>query len=144
MNPSASDFRDTFQNYIKLSEDLSKIIDKDCSKDPQALVQSILQNRDSLDRIVQMNGRVVKLTNEWRKRCVHFAPQIQNEIRDLIVGAQAQAIRLQTLCSLKSQLIQETREGLGKELEELRKGARYLKSLKPGQHNYPKFIDSSC
>jgi hypothetical protein len=137
-----SEFQDVFQGYLTLADDLTKIMDVDDSQDPHILVQSILQNCDCLNRIDQMNLRVLKLTDDWEKHCADSDQCSREEASKLIEAAKAQAVRLQILCTIKSQKLQSLRDVLGKNLEELGKGAQYLKSLKPAKNNYPKFIDS--
>jgi hypothetical protein len=136
-----SEFQDVFQGYLALADDLTKIMDVDDSQDPNILVQSTLQNGDCLNQIVQMNSRVLKLTDDWEKHCAN-SPHSREEVSKLMEAAKAQAVRLQTLCTIKSQKLQSLRDALGKNLEELGKGAQYLKILKPAKNNYPKFIDS--
>jgi hypothetical protein len=137
-----AEFQDVFTLYLKLGEELTKIINVDDSKDPQALVRAILENRDCLDRIAQMNTRVLHLSDAWQKCRTHLDPESRDKAQNLAEAAKAQAMRLQELCSVKTQKLQTVRDKLGTNLEEIGKGSQYLKSMKPTKSNYPKFIDS--
>jgi len=142
MNTITADFQDVFSLYLRLGEDLTRILDVDDSKGSQALVESILENRECLARIEQMNARVLQLSESWEKCRIDLDPESQNKIRDLAQASRNQALRLKELCARHAQKIQETRDLLGGKLEELGKGARYLQSVKPVKNNYPKFVDS--
>ena len=142
MTNLAGEFRDVFNLYIKLGEELTRIMDVGDSKDPQVLVKSILQNRDCLERITQMNSRVVQLSDTWVKRRNHLDPKSRSEAHDLVAAAKAQAVRLQELCRVRTEQLRRVRDDLGKNLAEIGKGSQFLKSIKPVRNNYPKFVDS--
>jgi hypothetical protein len=143
MTTYIAEFQEVFHGYLRLADDLAKIMDVDDPQNPQILVQSILKNCSCLNRIVQMNTRVIRLSEEWEKQSNQSDPQSRNEVSKLIEAAKAQAVRLQTLCSISSEKLENLRDDLGKSLEELGKGAQYLKSIKPVKNNYPKFIDNN-
>ncbi len=138
----AVEFRDVFQLYLKLGEGFTKIMNAGDSKDPQALANSILQNREWLAKIEHMNSRMLQLSGEWEKCRESLDAKSRDEIRNLAEAAKAQAIQLRELCGIQIQKLQISRDKLEKDLAELDKGARYLKSVKPAKNNYPKFIDS--
>ncbi len=138
----AAEFRDVFQLYLKLGEEFTNIMNAGDSKDPQALAKSILQNCDWLARIEHMNSRMLQLSGEWRKCRGSLDAKSRDELGDLAEAARAQAVRLKELCGIQIQKLQIARDKLEKDLAELDKGARYLKSVKPAKNNYPKFIDS--
>ena len=142
MSTLTAELKDVFELYLKLGEKFTKIVDAGDSKDPQALAQSILQNREYLSRIEAMNSRVLRLSEDWENCRANLDPESRDRIRTLAEAARAQAIRLQELCSIQAQKLQAARDKLGKNLEEIGKGAQYLKSVKPIKNNYPKFIDS--
>ena len=139
-----TEFQDVFALYLKLGEELADALNVDDSKDPHALIQSVLRNRDCLDRIVQMNSRVMRLSDSWRKCRNHLDSDSRKKTQDLAEAARTQAARLQELCGAQTQKLQTARDRLGEQLVEIGKGARHLKSIKPIKHNYPKFIDSLC
>jgi hypothetical protein len=141
MNTLAADFRDVFKLYLRLSQDLTQIMDVDDSEDPQALVQSILKNRECLARIEQMNSRVLQLTGSWENCRDDLDAASANEVRELAHAVKSQAIHLNTLCSIQAQKVQMTRDTLCSKIAELSKATQHLKSLKPVKNNYPKFID---
>jgi archaellum component FlaC len=141
-NPLAAEFRDVFTLYIKLGEELTKIMDVGNSEDPQVLADAILKNRECLDRIEQMNSRVLRLSSDWQQHRNNLDQESEKEVRDLSDATRAQVRRLQELCSMHVQKLQNTRDKLQKDLAEIGKGAQYLKSTTPTKNNYPKFIDS--
>ena len=142
MTNLADEFRDVFSLYIRLGKELTRIMDVGDSKDPQVLVNSILQNRDCLERITQMNSRVVQLSENWAKCRNHLDPESRSEAHNLAAAAKAQAARLQELCSVNTEKLRRVRDDLGKNLAEIGKGSQFLKSIKPVRNNYPKFVDS--
>jgi len=141
-NPLAAEFHDVFELYVKLGEELAKIMDVGNSEDPQILADTILKNRECLVRIEQMNSHVLRLSNEWKQCRTTLDAQSEKEIRALAEAARAQAIRLQELCGRHVQKLQNVRDKLERDLAELEKGVQYLKSAKPAKNNYPKFVDS--
>jgi hypothetical protein len=136
------EFQEVLALYLKLGEDLTKIMSINDSKDPGAFVKAILQNRDSLEQIAQMNSRVLQLSTAWKKCSAQLDPQVRDKVRALAEASSAQAQHLQKLCSLHAKKLQAVRDKLGENLAELGKGSRYLNSIKPAKNNYPKFIDS--
>ena len=137
-----SEFQDVFTLYLKLGEDLTKIMSIDDSKDPHAFVKAVLQNRTSLERIAQMNSRVMQLCDAWRNCQAQMDQGTREKIHALADASKSQAKRLQELCGTHARKLQILRDKLGDNLAELGKGARYLNSMKPPKNNYPKFIDS--
>jgi hypothetical protein len=142
MKNLVSEFQDVFTLYLKLGEDLTKIMSIDDSMDPNAFVKAVLQNRNSLERISQMNSRVMQLSEAWGKCRETMPPETREMVHSLVEAAKTQAKRLQELCGIHARKLQVVRDKLGDNLAELGKGARYLKSMKPSKNNYPKFIDS--
>ena len=142
MNTLTADFQDVFSLYLRLGEELTRVLDVEDSKDPQALVESVLENQDCLARIEQMNARILQLSESWGKCRDQLDPDSQIKIRDLAQASRAQALRLKDLCAKHAQKIQATRDQWGRKLDELARGARYLQSVKPVKNNYPKFVDS--
>lgn len=142
MKNLVSEFQDVFNLYCRLGEELTRIMDIDDSKDSQVLVKAILENHDCLDRITQMNSRVMQLSETWGNCRAHFDPESRNKICNLAEASKAQAVRLQALCNIQAQKLQMLRDTLRKDLAELGKATQYLKSVKPTKGNYPKFIDS--
>lgn len=141
-NPLAAEFRDVFNLYIKLGEELAKITDVGNSEDPQALAEAILKNRECLNRIQQMNSRILQLSSDWQQHRKSLDQESEREIRALTDATRAQVKQLQELCSIHVQKLQNTRDKLQQDLAEIGKGAQYLKSTTPAKNNYPKFIDS--
>ena len=142
MKNLVSEFQDVFALYLKLGEDLTKVMSVDESKDPSAFVKAILRNRNSLERIAQMNSRVMQLSDAWEKCREQMDPINREKARALVEAAKSQAKRLQELCSIHAQKLQVVRDRAGRNLAELGKCSRYLKSMRPPKSNYPKFIDS--
>lgn len=143
MHKLASEFHEVLHLCIRLVEDLARIMNVDESKDPQALVKSILENQSCLLQIQKMNSRVLNLHKIWEQCRRDLDPATCEEIRKSYNAASAQALRLQEICGLQVQRVQARRDYLAKELAEIGNGTRYLKALKPAKNNYPKFIDSA-
>jgi hypothetical protein len=142
MNVLATEYQDVFSLYLRLSQDLTEIMDENNSQNPQQLIESILRNRDSLSRIEQMNSRIVQLSDAFAQCRAELDLKSQEEIQNLAQAAKAQAIRLKELCSIHAQKIQATRDKLGRRISGIGKGSQFLNSIKPIKNNYPKFIDS--
>ena len=142
MNSLVAEFREVFSLYIKLGDEITRVMNVDDSKDPQGLVNSILQNRECLERITQMHSRVVQLSDAWDKCRNRLDPESREEAHNLAAAARAQAVRLQELCSARTEKLRRIRDELGKNLAEIEKGSQFLKSLKPVKNNFPKFVDS--
>ena len=144
MKNFAAEFRALSSFYTKLAEDLNKILNTEDSKDSRALVKCTLQNRELLEQIPKMTARIAELSNQWTQSRAKLDPATRNEAYQTIADAKSQAIRLQELCRIHTQKLQAIHDEIRTNLVELAKGARFAKVLKPIQHNYPKFIDSSC
>jgi len=142
MNNLASEFQAVSQLYSQIGEELAGVMCVNDSGNSSALAEAILQHRDCLARIEQMNARVLYLSEEWKKRRPNLDADTYRKIDGLAETARVQAMRLNDLCGNKMQTLQAARDRLAKRLEELGKGTRYLKSVKSTKSNYPKFIDS--
>ena len=143
MKNFAAEFRDIFSLYVKLGEELSKILNTGEANDSQTMVRSLLKNNDRLMQISQMNSRIAKLSDDWMECRLHLAPAEREEADKMAAAAKDQALRLQELCRTHIQKLQDVHNKLKNNLQELGKGARYARGLKLTQSNYPKFIDSS-
>jgi len=145
MNELAEEFRDVLNLYVKLTADLSRIADVGkFEEDPQALIQSILDNRSCLTEIQQLNKRLAQLYGAWKDKEANFGLSAGDEIRGVVDDVEEQMRQLEKLCNLGTQKVEERRKQLTDELANVGKGSRYLKMLKPVQENHPKFIDSAC
>jgi hypothetical protein len=142
MKTLASDFEDVFKLYLRLGQDLARILDIEDSDHSQALARSILENRDCLVRIEQMNSRILQLSSNWEKCRDSLDPASANAIQELARSTRAQAMHLKELCSRHAEKLQIARDRLSSEMAELSKAAQHLNSLKPVKNNYPKFFDS--
>jgi len=145
MSKLADEFRDILTLYVKLTTDLTRIADVGKSEDdPQALIQSILDNRSCLTDIQQLNKRLMQLYGVWKKKVVNAGSSDDDEIVCVVDDVRRQMQELETLCGLGVRKVEDRRKHLASELATVGKGARYLKMIKPVQENYPKFIDSAC
>ncbi len=142
MSSLITEFQEVFQLYLRLGEKLAKILNIGDSQNPQALAESILQNRDCLVRIEQMNLQILQLSSDWEKCRETLDSESRGEICKLAEAAKSQAIRLKELCNIHSEKLKIARDKLGKDLSEIGKGVQYLKTIKPVKNNYPKFVDS--
>ncbi len=128
--------------YHKLSSDFADMRSVSQKSGAKAMVDFILQNRQSLDLIEGMTPRILRLANEWAQS----REQLQNEncrqIQSLIAAARTQTQQLKEFCNIHVCELQTVRAELDRELAEIQKGIHYLESLKPVKGNFPKFIDS--
>ena len=144
MNELAKEFRDILGLYVKLTADFTRIADAGKSvEDPQALIQSIIDNGSCLTEIQQLNERLTKLYGLWRDKEADFSLSAGNEIRGVVDDVRDQMQQLEKLCGLKTRKIEDWRKELSGELKKVGNGARYAKMLNPIQENHPKFIDSA-
>jgi len=144
MNELAAEFRNLLNIYVRLSSDLSRISDAGQSdEDPQALIQSILDNRSCLTEIQQLNTRMTKLYSAWKNKEADVSLVAGDEIRSVVADVLLQLKQLEKTCNLGTQKVEARRKQLSEELANVGKGNRYLKLLSP-RENYPKFIDSAC
>ena len=144
MNELAAEFRNLLNIYVRLSSDLSRISDAGQSDDdPQALIQSILDNRSCLTEIQQLNTRMTKLYSAWKNKEADVNLVDGDEIRSVVADVLLQLKQLEKTCNLETRKVEARRKQLSEELTNVGKGTRYLKLLSP-RENYPKFIDSDC
>jgi len=145
MNNLAEEFRDVLNLYVRLTADLTRIADAGRSEeDPQALIQSILDNRSCLTEIQQLNKRLAQLYGAWKDKEANSSLSAGDEIYGVVDDVREQMEQLEKLCGLNVQKVEERRKQLTDELTNIGKGSRYIKMLKPVQENHPKFIDSAC
>jgi len=143
MNDLATEFEDVLKSYVRIAADFSRIVQADDPQNPQALIQSILDNRGRLDEIQQVNRRMLRLHGVWEQNRDGFDAADSEEIRGILDAVRAQAQELEKVFGQEARKVETRRNQLAEELRSLGKGARYLKLLKPVQQNYPKFIDSA-
>lgn len=144
MKNFASELQVISQLYQQVREEFVQRVSEIDANDLRALVKSILRNRACLAKIEQMNSRVCQVSDEWKKCRSNLDPKSRLEIDGLVEAARGQAVQLYQFCDMQARKVQAVRDGLERNLAELGKGARYLKSIKPIKSNYPKFIDSMC
>jgi len=143
-NKLAEEFRDLLELYVKLTADLTRIADTgESEEDPQALIQSILDNHSCLTDIQQLNKRLIQLYDVWKGKEASAGLTDGDEVRVVVKDVREQVRQLEKLCSFGVQKVEARRKQLSTELMTLGKGSRYLEMLKPIKENYPKFIDSS-
>jgi hypothetical protein len=142
MRNFASDFCALSTLYLKIAEDLSRILEAQDTQNPRTLVQSVLKNQECFARIGQMNSTVLQLSLDWKKHRSTIDAKLRNEISRFADAARRHAVQVGELCNLQAQRLQTARDKMGRDLVELEKGARYLRSVKPAKNNFPKFIDS--
>ena len=145
MNKLVQEFRDMLGLYVKLADELTRISDVGNSEeDPQAFIQSILNNRSSLAEIQELNKRLALLYGAWKDKEAKLSLSVNNEIRGIVDNVWEQMHVLEDLCSLGVRQIEARRKQLADDLMNVGKESRYLEMLNPIKENHPKFIDSSC
>ncbi len=143
MRDIVSRLKDVYLLYASLGEELARVLDVDGSKDCRALIESILQHRDCLARLKELNSSVLSLSSELAQARSKMNAESKDEIQPLAEAVRSQVIRLNELCGIHAERLKIARDKLERDLAELGRGARYLQSVKPPRNNYPKFIDSS-
>jgi hypothetical protein len=144
MHTLAAEFQEVLCQYLKLTEAIKQIVAIDESQDSQALVRSIIDNQDYLMKIQQMDARVLELSERLKRSQKELNATDYAKIKGVSNAVTVQALHIREQCRLLEQRVQSRRDQLAKELQEINKGSRYLKVLKPTQTNFPKFIDSTC
>ena len=145
MNKLVQEFRDMLGFYVKLAAELTRISDAANSEDdPQALIQSILNNRSSLTEIQELNKRLSLLYGAWKDKEAKLNLSVNNEIRGIVENVWQQLQLLEELCGIGVRQIEARRKQLADDLMNVGKESRYLEMLNPIKENHPKFIDSSC
>ena len=143
MNELVNEFEDVFQSYARIAAEFSRIVQVDDSEDSQALIQSILDNRNCLTEIQLINKRMVSLYSIWEQHRYELGESDSEKIRNIIEAVRKQAQQLEKICDFKAQQVETQRNRLAQELQNIGKGSRYLKMINPIQQNFPKFIDSA-
>ena len=150
MNKLAEEFRELLALYVKLTTDLTSIAGSGVSgsanseEDSQTLVQSILENRNCLTEIQQLNERLKRLFGKWKETEANYSSSESDEIQGIVDDVGKQMRLLEKICDFGTQKVEERRKQLTEELANVGKGSRYLKMINPIQENHPKFIDSAC
>jgi len=143
MSKLAEEFHDVLGLYVKLTADLTRIAGVGESEDnPQAIIQSILDNRSCLTEIQQLNARLSQLYGAWKDEEANLSDG--DEIRGVVDGVREQMRQLEKLCGIGAGKIEKRRRQLAEELANAGKESSYVKMLNPIKENYPKFIDSAC
>lgn len=145
MDTLAKEFRDVLGLYVKLTLDLTRLADfGESEENPQAFIQSILDNRSCLTEIQQLNQRLTRLYGVWKDKETNSELSVVDDIRSVVDDVREQMRQLEKFCGIGIQKIEDRRKQLSKDLSTVGKGSRYLKMINPVQENHPKFIDSDC
>jgi len=146
MKNLAEEFRDVLNLYIKLTADLARIVDVgNPGDDPHTFIQSILDNRNCMTEIQQLNNRLTQLYSVWNNKGKNNDNSTDDgEIRGIVDDIERNIRKVENLCDNGITKAEEWRKQLSDELANIGKESRYVKSLKPVQENHPKFIDSTC
>ncbi len=128
--------------YSRLSSEFASLSKSGQAGDSSATVACILRNEDLFARLEQMNSRLLQLATEWEQLSPQLDSASRRQTQQLAGKVREQALSLASLCEERILEIETLRGKLGWELGNIKKGARYLESVKPLKTNYPKFIDS--
>ncbi len=142
MKPFESELQDLSVLYRGLHEKLADSEESDRSKGTTALIDTVLQNRELLSRIVQMDSRIGQLAIEWERIREGLDPVSRDSIRQLAESLRREASDLKEIVDRRAHQIECSRAHLEHKLGEIRRGEKFLESVKPIRINYPKFIDS--
>jgi hypothetical protein len=144
MTDFAAEFRDITSIYENLEAALSGILNADISNEGQSFLEATIQHRGDLEQLMLMDLRIQRLIQDWPQHRMRLDPDARQEVEAMISAAKIRAIRLQEICRTYTKRLQSIHDGIRDNLLEVSKGARFARSLKPLQQNYPKFIDSRC
>ncbi len=86
--------------------------------------------------------RLADLAAWWRKRRNGLAPAEQERVRALAREARRRLLAIMDRCEAQSAALQADKARILESLGRLQQGARFLRSERPGNTNYPKFIDA--
>lgn len=128
--------------YRKLQETLAVSDEPGPREGTTALIQRVLQNRELLSCIEEMDSRIRQLVAEWEKSRDRLDPASRSSIRQTAETLRIEAMNLNRMVDECTQQIESSRVYLKQKLAEIQKGERFLESVKPIRINYPKFIDS--
>jgi hypothetical protein len=144
MNNYLSEFQELISFYHEAAATLMNELSVINASDAGALAEFVLKNRDCLARIDEISDRVSRLCDSWKDVELQLDQESRNQTQAAIAAAKAEAIKLNAVCQKHSQILEAVRNRLGEELGCIGKRNLHLKSIKPIQHNFPKFIDSRC
>jgi hypothetical protein len=143
MKPFVSDLQVLSGLYFRLHAEFSAhALEPGTPAQISTLSAAILQNRELLARIEQMNGRLLQLAQEWKSFREQLDPVSRSEVTQLAERVSHHASQLSEVCARRIQQLESGQNELQKAMDGVQTGARYLASIKPGKTNYPKFLDS--
>jgi hypothetical protein len=129
--------------YGRLQTELSALpLDAGAGSKTAILSETVLQNRELLARIDQMDARLLQLSQEWQSFRERLDPDSRSEVMKLAESVHSQAMQLSEICGRRIQHLESGRSEIRKAMEGVQSGSRYLASIKPAKTNYPKFVDS--
>jgi hypothetical protein len=138
-----SDLRYLSELYARLHAEFSaQTLEPGTTAHVSALSTAVLRNRELLDRIGQMNPRLLQLARDWKSFRDRLDPVSRSEVAQLAERVTSQASRLSEVCERRMRQLESGRNELQKAMVGVQTGSRYLASIKPGKTNYPKFLDS--
>jgi hypothetical protein len=142
MNDPQSELQNLIDFYRDATETIANAACPVDAEDLGALAKSILQQRNCLARIDQMDAQVSQLINAWKAVEFSSDDKVRNDMTRAIATAKAEAVRLNNQCGDCVKKLEAAQERLREGMEKIGKHHRYLNTMKPVKNNYPKFIDS--
>jgi hypothetical protein len=128
--------------YQRLSHELAAVSAGGSRADSARIAGAMLDNRDLVARIERLNARVAQLADEWTTVSGRMDVPVRAEVEALAATVRKQASELTQLCADSARRLETGLEAIARELGDLRRGSRYLESVRPPKTNYPKFVDS--
>jgi HAMP domain-containing protein len=126
--------------YQRLSSELKAAAGNHA--DSGRIAGTVLDNRELVSRIEQLNARVAQLADEWETVRGRVDAPVRAEVEALAAAVRKQATELSQVCAESARRLEKGLQAIARELGDLRRGSRYLESVKPAKTNYPKFVDS--
>jgi hypothetical protein len=131
------------QFYSGLENELSAALQCAGTSGEMGMADLILQKRSRLAQIGKMSALIFQISEDFRKSSGAMEDGTRREAEQLMARVKSHAVRIHELCALAAEKIEPVKGALQKNLEEIRNGKQYLKSVYPVKNNYPKFIDST-
>ncbi len=142
MKPFDSELQSLSEVYQHLGEELACSQKKDPAGTNLSNGGQMLADCELLLRIEDTRIRVVHLAGEWEKLKQRLDPASRRGTQRIAEAVRKRAVEVTEVVARRVAELELRRAQLGRELDEIQKGERYLASVKPVKNNYPKFVDS--
>ena len=143
MQNHINELRKLARFYCSLENDISEALQISKTNPGDSIQDKILQDRSRIAQIERMNAHILQLSEDLKNSRHTADRKARQEQEDLAREAKSHVVRLQELCAQAYEMIEKNKCAIKEELQGIKKGRQYLKSVDPVRNNYPKFIDST-